>query len=207
MTTLADYVARYSRTPSATVKLDGRTWRDILSLSFSQRFGENIAGGGVVGRTPPITPQIGMAISWTWGYNGQEVAGFTGEVSDTDNTSYPGRWSLQCKDVLWRADKSSQVLVTDPLNEITAKDAIIYLLTHYGGISASRLSIPSLSASGSAWVGSEWVLGVLTPVQWGDVDTESGGTTALKAAAEICSCLGYWLYADSSGVIRARQME
>lgn len=197
----------YTRQPTATVKLDGRPWRSILSLSYSQRFGENIAGGKVDGRDPPVTPRIGMSISWRWGYNGQEVAGCTGEVSDVNDSSYPDRWSLQVKDTLWRADKSSQVIVTDPLNEITAKDAIISILTHYGGIPASRLSIPSLNASGSAWVGSEWVLGVLTPVEWGDPDTESGGTTALKAAAEICSCLGFWLYADASGVIRAKQME
>lgn len=207
MTSLADLITSYSRTPSATVRLDGRPWRDILTLNYNQRFGESISTAGALGRNPPTTPQIGIPISWTWGYNGIEVAGCTGEVSDTDNTSYPGRWALQVKDVLWRADQSSEVLATDPLNEITAKDAIIYLLTHYGGISASRLSIPALNASGSEWTGDEWTLGILTPVQWGDSDTQSGGTTALKAAVEICSCLGFWLYADASGVIRAKQME
>lgn len=196
-----------TRTPTATVTLNGQRWRDILSLGANQQFGEKIATGSVLGRNPPTTPQIGMSVSWAWGYDGDEGAGFTGEVSDTDNTSYPGRWALQVKDVLFRADKSKQVIVTDPLNEITARDAIIYILTHYGGIPASRLSIPALSASGSAWAGSEWVLGVLTPVQWGDVDTDSGGSSALDAAVEICSCLGFWLYADASGIIRAKQME
>ncbi len=207
MTTLTSLVAAYTRTPTATVLLDGRPWRAILKLATHQKFGENISTGAIDGRDPPTTPRIGMALSWKWGYNGYEVAGFTGEIADFTDFSYPDRWSLQAKDVLWRADKSSQVLQTDPLNDITAKAAIVSLLTHYGGISSSRLSIPILSASGSAWGGSEWTLGILTPVQWGDLDTETGGTTALKAAAEICSCLGYWLYADAGGIIRAKQME
>lgn len=207
MTTLADLVAAYTREPSATVYLDGRRWYAISKLSFHQKFKEQIATGTIGGRDPPTTPRIGMAVSWTWGYNGIERAGFTGEVSGFTDFSYPDRWSLQCNDVLWRADKSSQVLQTSPLNDILASAAVRYLLTHYGGISASRVSIPALSASGAAWVGIEWTLGKLTPVQWGDTDTQSGGTTALKAAAEICGALGYWLYADAGGIIRAKQME
>lgn len=200
-------MSTYYRTPTATVRLNGQRWRAILTLGTNQQFGEKIATGSILGRDPPTTPQIGMSISWTWGYGGVERAGVTGEVSDTDNTSYPGRWALQVKDVLFRADKSKQVIVTDPLNEITARAAIIYILTHYGGIPSSRLNIPALNASGSAWAGSEWVLGVRTPVQWGDPDTDSGGSSALDAAVEICSCLGYWLYADASGIVRAKQME
>jgi hypothetical protein len=99
------------------------------------------------------------------------------------------------------------VIATDPLNSITASAAIRYILTHYGGISNSRISLPTFTASGSEWGGSEWTLGILTPVSWGDTETNTGGTTALKAAQEICSVLGYWLYADASGIIRAKQME
>jgi hypothetical protein len=207
MTTLADLVTSYTRTPTATCYLDGKRWRGIQKLARHQKFGESIAGGTADGRDPPTTPRIGMTISWRWGYNGIEKAGFTGEIAGFNDSSYPDRWSLQCKDVLWRADKSSQVLQTDPLNEIAASAAVRYLLTHYGGIPASRLAIPSLPASGAAWGGSEWTLGIETPVQWGDVEQESGGTTALKAAVEICVCLGYWLYADAGGTIRAKQME
>lgn len=207
MTTLADLVASYARTPTATAYLDGRRWYAIQKLSTHQKFGENISTGAIEGRDPPVTPRIGMQIWWRWGYNGVELAGFTGEIAGFTDFSYPDRWSLQCKDVLWRADKSSQVLQTDPLNSILASAAVRYLLTHYGGIAAARLSIPALPASGAAWASSEWTLGILTPVQWGDTDTESGGTTALKAAALICSSLGYWLYADAGGIIRAKQME
>jgi len=207
MPTLADLVNSYTRIPSARCYLDGRRWYGVQKLSTHQKFGEKISTGTAEGRDPPTTPRIGMEIRWSWGYNGVEVNGFTGEISDPSEASYPNRTTLQCKDVLWRADKSSQVLQTDPLNEIAASDAVRYLLTHYGGISSSRLSIPVLPASGAAWAGSEWVLGILTPVQWGDIDQESGGTTALNAAAEICNCLGYWLYADAGGTIRAKQME
>jgi hypothetical protein len=205
--TLADLVASYSRTPTASCYLDGRRWYGVQKLAFHQKFGESIATGIAEGRDPPTTPRIGMSIRWTWGYNGVERAGFTGEIAGFTDSSYPDRWSLQCKDMLWRADKSSQVLQTSPLNDIAASDAARYLLTTYGGIASARLSLPSLPASGSAWGGSEWILGKLTPVQWGDPAQESGGTSALKAAAEIYACLGYWLYADAGGTVRAKQME
>src|SRR5262245_30338721 len=109
MTTLPDLVAAYTRTPSATVLLDGRPWRAILTLAFQQRFRERLSTGEIEGRDPPTTPRIGMTISWRWGYNGQEVAGFTGEISDVVDQSYPDHYKLQCKDVLWRADKAEQV--------------------------------------------------------------------------------------------------
>lgn len=205
--TLASLVTAYTRTPSATVYLNGQRWHRVIALSRAQTFGGAMSGGRVTGREPPVTPTIGMAVSWTWGYNGQEVAGFTGEISDVIDHSYPDRWELEVKDTSWRADKAQQVLATSPLNSITASAAVVYLLNHYGGIPTSRLSIPTLAASGSEWGGAEWTLGVLTPVQWGDTDTGSGGTTALKAAQEICSCLGYWLYCGADGIIRARQME
>lgn len=207
MPTLADYIALRTRKPTATVRLNGQICRAVLSLRTSQAFGSGISTATVVLRDPPTTPQIGMSITWTWGYNGRETAGFTGEISQPARKSYPNRYTLQCRDVLWRADRSKQVIQTDPLNDITASAAIRYILTHYGGISSSRISLPTFSASGSAWVGSEWTLGTLTPVQWGDPDNESGGTSALKAAQEICSVLGYWLYADASGIIRAKQMD
>lgn len=197
----------YAAKPTATVYLDGQRWRAIRTLGRHQKFPENISTGAIEGIDPPVMPRIGMSVRWTWGYNGVESAGFYGEISDYNDFSYPDRWSLSLKDVLWRADKSNQVLQTDPLNEIAASDAVRYLLTHYGGIPASRIQIPSLPASGAAWAGSEWVLGILTPVQWGDVDTGSGGTSALKAAVQICEGLGYWLYADSAGIVRAKLME
>jgi len=198
----------YTRHPNARCYLDGKRWYGITKLSRHEKFGDNIQTGTAEGRNPPTSPRVGMSIRWEWAEDSAApVAGFTGEVSDVSDASYPDRYVLQCKDVLWRADKSSQVLQTDPLNEIAASAAVKYLLNHYGGIANSRLSIPALPASGAAWVGGEWVLGILTPVQWGDPDTESGGTTALKAAAETCSCLGFWLYADAGGRVTAKQME
>jgi hypothetical protein len=207
MPTLADLVASYTRIPTATVRMGGQLCRAVISLRTSQAFGSGIATGTIVLRDPPVAPAIGTPVSWRWGYNGVEVPGFTGEIARPGRKSYPNRWTIECRDVLWRADRSQQVIATDPLNNITASDAIRYILTHYGGIPASRISIPTFSASGSEWGGSEWTLGTLTPVSWGDIENNTGGTTALKAAQEICSVLGYWLYADASGIIRAKQME
>jgi hypothetical protein len=201
MATQASLVALRTRRPTALVRLDGKPWRDIVSLRASQAFGSGIATATVIGRSPPVRPQIGMTISWTWGYAGAAlVPGFTGEIARPARKSYPNRYTVECRDVLWRADRVSQAIETSPLNTITASAAIRYILTHYGGIPTSRISLPTFSASGSAWSGSEWKLGILTAVSWDN-------TTALKACQEICSVLGYWLYADASGIIRAKQME
>jgi hypothetical protein len=207
MPSIGDYVALRTRTPTATVRIGGQIWRAIVSLRTSQAFGSGIATATVIGRSPPVAPAIGTTISWTWGYNGVEVPGFTGEIARPARKSYPNRYTIECRDVLWRADRSNQVIATSPLNSITASAAIRYILVNYGGISNSRISLPTFTASGSEWGGSEWTLGILTPVQWGNTDDNSGGTTALRAAQEICSVLGYWLYADAGGIIRAKQME
>src|SRR5262245_42482025 len=195
---LASRILAYTRVPSISLRLDGRRCLGVISASVSQAFGQGISSGTVVLRNPPTTPQIGMSISWKWGYDGFEVPGLTGEISDPAVLSYPNRWTIQAKDTLQRADLVSQDIATVPLNEITAKAAVEYILSTYGGI--TRMSIPALEASGSAWAGSEWVLGILTPVAWTN-------TTALKAAQDICSALGYWLFCDAGGTVRAVAME
>lgn len=195
---LASRIASKRRTPTATVRIGGRRWSRVLSLSREQSYGQGMSGGTVVGRDPPVTITEGeTTISWTWGYDGYEVAGFTGVVAKILQRSYPNQWSLQVADPLWFANIRRSDIATDPLNNIAASTAIGQILDAAG---VTRMNIPTLSASGSEWVGSEWVLGTLTPVSWTN-------TTALAAAQEICACLGYWLYCDASGVARATLME
>jgi hypothetical protein len=83
------------------------------------------------------------------------------------------------------------------LNSIAASAAAAQLLSAAG---VTRLSLPPLPASGSAWSGGEWVLGTLTPVAWRN-------TTALSAARSIYEAMGYWLYADPGGTVRAVFLE
>lgn len=195
---LADRLAATVRRPTATVRLGGARWRDVLSLSRNQSFGQGVSGGEVVGRNPPVTVVEGeTTISWSWGYDGEEVAGFSGVVSKILQRSYPNQWRLQVADPLWLADIRRKDIATDPLNSIAASAAITQILSDAG---LTRLSIPALPASGSEWVGDEWVLGTLTPVEFGN-------TTALAAAQAICEVLGFWLYADASGVVRATAIE
>lgn len=195
---LAARLAATSRRPTATVRLGGRRWADVLTLSRDQAFGQGIAGGEVVGRNPPAAIVEGeTTISWTWGYDGHEVAGFTGVVTKVLQRSYPNQVRLQVADPLWLADIRRKDIATDPLNSIAASTAVAQILA---GAGLSRLSIPALPASGSAWAGAEWVLGTLTPVSFQN-------TTALAAAQAICEPLGYWLYCDAAGVARAALIE
>lgn len=195
---LASRIAARSRRPTATVTLGGRRWRGVLSLSRSQEYGQGVSTGTVVGRDPPVSIVEGeTTISWSWGYDGYEVAGFTGVVVAATLDSYPNRWTLTVADELWRAEIERKDIETDPLNDIAASEAIRQILE---GAGVARLSIPELSASGSAWAGTEWVLGTLTPVSF-------AGTTALAAAQSIAGTIGYWLYCDAAGVVRAAQLE
>jgi hypothetical protein len=204
---IADYIDRDSRIPTATVSLDGQRWRGVLNLKVSHAFGDDTARATVLGRDPPTVPRSGMPIRWTWGYNGVELDAINGEVTRVLDASYPDRYTLEVKDLLWRAARSKQVITCDPINDVAARDAAVYIATHYSTIPASKLNLPVLNASGTAWGGSEWRLGQLTPIQWGDPETGSGGTTALKAIQDIYGALGYWVYATPSGGITAKLME
>jgi hypothetical protein len=195
------------RTPTATVYLDNKIWRAWLNLRAAHAYGDDYKQGTIVGRAPPTEPRSGMSIRWAWGYNGYELSEISGEVTKILDQSYPDRYKLEVKDILWRAARANQVLATSPLNDVAARDAAVYLLTTYVGIPSSRISLPVLSASGSAWAGSEWILGTQTPVAWGDSDTKSGGTSALKAVQQIYGALGYWVYARPDGTIDAKLME
>lgn len=198
---LATLVTQKQRRPSARVYLDGRQCRvrdQPGAITLSQVFGQAVSSGTVTIVDPPVTPVIGMAIRWVWGYNGSNTAGFNGYVTRVTRRSYPNTWTLTVADPLWKAQLVQQDIVTDPLNSITAKAAVEQILGSYGGITA--MDIPALEANGSAWAGSAWVLGTLTPVSF-------SGTTAAQAAQDICSVLGYWLYADRGGTVRAVQLD
>src|SRR4051812_17972417 len=119
VTTLSDLVAAKSRKPTATVLLGGQVCRAVISLKTSQSFGSGISTGTIVLRDPPVTPTIGTTVSWRWGYNGHETPGFTGEIARPARKSYPNRYTIECRDVLWRADRVQQVIATSPLNTIT----------------------------------------------------------------------------------------
>lgn len=206
---IADRIAAYSRRPTATVRLDGRRWGGWQTLSCRQAYGGGISSGQVTGRAPPVTPVEGSTtITWSWGYDGYEIAGFSGIVTRITDQSYPDRWVLECQDWLWKASYRQMVFVADPINACPASTAITQFLTAAG---IARMAIPPLAASGAAWAGSEWTLGVLTPVVFptgaNPDDANASGTTALAACQEICSVLGYWLYCDASGVVRAALME
>lgn len=195
---LASRLTARSRRPTATVRIGGRRWADVLSLSREQSYGQGVSGGDVVGRNPPVEIVEGeTTISWTWGYDHEEVRGFTGVVRRILQKSYPNQVQLQVADPLWLADIRRRDIATSPLNAIPASDAIEQIL---GGAGITRMSIPALPASGSAWAGSEWILGTLTPVAFPN-------TTALAAAQRICEVMGYWLYCDAGGIVRATPLE
>ena len=194
---LADRIAASSRRPTATVRVGGARWDDWLTLATDESYGGNIGSGGAVGRAPPSGAAIGTPIQWSWGYDGYEEMGFTGVVSGIDTDSYPNRVSLTCADPLWKASRQQKDIATSPLNSIPASAAITQILSSAG---LTRISIPALAASGSAWSGGEWIMGTLTPVAFKN-------STALAAAQRIAESLGYWLYADASGVARAVLLE
>jgi hypothetical protein len=71
----------YTRTPTRTVYLDGKRCYGVVSLRTTQTFGGGVSTGTVVLRDPPVRPTIKMQVRWTWGYDGDEKPGFTGEIA------------------------------------------------------------------------------------------------------------------------------
>lgn len=197
---LADRIAAKSRKPSATLFIGGRRWFGVLAISKREEFGQSVETVTVTGRNPPIVPTAGQALTFKWGYDGYEAQAFNGEVSRILRRSYPNIYTIEGRGILHRAQRVQQDISggVAPYNNIPASDAIRYILETYAGI--TRHAIPALPASGSAWVGSEWMLGTLTPVRW-------ERTTALAAIQEIGSVLGYWIYADVAGIVRALNIE
>jgi hypothetical protein len=192
---LRDLLYASSRRPSVTLRLAGRIALDVLRVRAAIAYGtDGIGSGTVVLRSPPVTPEQGQAITWTWGYNGQEIPGFTGFVVDVQKASYPDTWELGVRDVLWLASREQRAIATVPLNSITANDAIVYILTTYAGL--TRISLPTITRPS----GGTWTLGIQTPVSW-------ARTTALAACQQICKDAGFALYADAGGTVRATQIE
>lgn len=190
---LATAINARTRTPTLVLRVNNRRVSGGLSVNISQQYGQGVGGGTVLLRDPIDTPVPGMPISWQWGYNGFTVPGFTGYIVTPEISSYPNVWSLEVRDVLWLAEREQQTIVTSPLNNITAQNAIRYILETYAGI--TRHDIPDIQMSGGTWT-----LGTLTPVQWDK-------STALAACQEIAATAGYWIYADAGGTVRARLME
>jgi hypothetical protein len=195
MPTLAQLIAMSTRRPTATLYLDGRRCRGVLRITKSEAFGRGVSSATIELRDPPVTPTGGMAVRWTWGYDGVEVPGGTGYVVIPQKHSYPDVWTLECQDVLWLASREQGPIQTSPLNSITAKAAIEYILQTYGG--NPRKQIPTINRPSG---GGAWMLGQLTPVAWDK-------TTALAAAQEIAGTAGWWIYADAGGTVRAVQIE
>jgi hypothetical protein len=197
VTTLAELITSPTRTPTATAILNGRRWPGFLKASVGQEYGQGIGGATVEGRSPPSTPTPGMSIVLRAGYNGFEQPIFTGFVVVPTRASYPRRYSLQCMDVLWLAQQNKQPIAVSPLNDVTARAAIEYILETYAGL--TRHAIPDIKRPSDS--GTDWTLGQLTPVSW------ENETTALAACQQIAQDAGYWLYADAGGTVRARQLE
>lgn len=208
MATLADYVLnRRSRTPTARCFLGSPTrgipaqpvqLADVAgTITIAQNFGQPIAGGTVTLRNPPFTPQIKDTVYIEWGYSWQHVPAFTGFVTDPGHKSYPNTWTLQIKDILWLADftaPSNTPITFDPPNNLTATEVLTRLLRDWAGIPASRIALPVLEQQ----PGVPWMLGTLTPIEFQG--------SPLQACQQICSPLGYWLFADAAGTVRAVQM-
>jgi hypothetical protein len=190
------------------------------AITGSQMFGQPIAGGSIRLRNLPFTPAIKDLIEIFLGYDGNNLPVFTGFVVDPQSQSFPRGWTLQFKDILWIADfpvqastagqviydtsgnpvgvQESAIVLDGPggtPNNVPANDAIMRLLRDWAGIPEFRIQVPTLEQS----PGVPWVLGTLSPVVW-------SGVSPLQACQQICETLGYWLFADYSGFVRAVKM-
>lgn len=161
-------------------------------ISLSQSFGQPIAGGSVVIKDPPFDIRIKDTIEIHLGYDNQVVPVFLGFVTNPAEQAYPNEWQVTVQDILWLADFSTTGDTGINLgNDKTANEVLTILLRDWAGIPESRIAIPTLEQS----PGTPWMLGKLTPIAFQG--------SPLAACQEICGALGYWLFADAGGVVRA----
>lgn len=190
------------------------------AVTLDYAFGQAIDSGTVQFRDIPFEPLIKDLIEIWMGYDGNLQPVFTGLVTNPGRQGFPKGWNVQFANILQIADfpveqsKGTIVYddagdpvavnydaivllntVTNTPNSITANEAITRLLRDWAGIPAFRIQVPPLQD----FVGHLWVLGKLHPVAW------SGGSP-LQACMQICDALGFWLYCDYSGYVRAVYM-
>lgn len=195
---LAQYVASHYRRPTAHVYIDGMPVRipdESGVINLASAVGQPISGGTIQIYRPSFTPEIRMPVVVTWGYNGFEVYAFHGFVIDPARQSYPRRFPLNVRDILWLADFPVQKEDLNLGNNLTANEALVILLRDYSGIPEDRILLPAFEQE----PGVPWLLGQLTPIAFGRV-------SPLQACLMICDPLGMYLYADEGGYVRARQI-
>lgn len=187
------------------------------AITFAQQVGQPIAGGSVSLRGMTFSPQIKDVIEIYLGYDGDLAVQFTGFITAPMRQAFPRGWTLQFRDILWIADfpiqQSKGEVVYDPEtgdpltvsydaivldgpggtpNDVPATEAAVRLLRDWAGVPEFRIQLPTLETAS----GQPWILGKLSPVAW-------SGVSPLQAAQQIFDALGYWLFADYAGYIRA----
>jgi len=196
MPSLATLLSYAWRRPTVTLRINGARVPGVVSAEVTQEAMQDLSTATVEVIDVAFVPEAGMPISWTWGLSGVEVPGFTGYITSVQQVSYPAGFRLVCADVLWLAQRQTRDVETSPLNDISATDAITYLLATYAGI--TRVSLPTIARPSDS--GTAWNLGHLTPVSFQN-------TTTLNACQQIARTAGYWLYADAGGTVRAVLLE
>ena len=156
MPSLATLLGYAWRRPTVTLRINGRRCSGVVSVEVTQEVMQGLATSTVEVVDPPVTPVGGMAIAWTWGLSRVEVPGFTGYILRPEQASYPPVWRLSCADALWPASVYQADIATDPLNEITAKAAIEYILglagiTRIAPVAGLVGSPGTARKSGMAW--------------------------------------------------------
>lgn len=185
------------RRPTARVYVNGSRFQlpdTSGAISLGWAVGQPIAGGSIRVMNVPFEPAIKMPVVVEWGFDWNHVYGFHGFVVNPQRAAYPKYWNLAVQDILWLADFPVQKEPINLLNNMTANEAMRRLLHDYSGIPLSRIEIPDLEQS----PGVPWLLGTMTPILFNG--------SPLQGCIQICDALGYQLYADEGGVVRARKM-
>lgn len=186
-----------TRRPTAKVYFDGYQFRipnvqGAISLAWA--VGQPIAGGSIRVVDAQFPLEIRMPVVVEWGFDWNHVYGFHGFVTNPQRAGYPKAWTIQVKDILWLADFAVMKDSINLLNNKTALQVMRILLNEYSGIPLSRIALPDFEQS----PGVPWLLGTMTPIEF------TG--SPLQACIQICDVLGYYLYADEGGMIRARKV-
>jgi hypothetical protein len=232
MANLQNYIDASIKDPSLTVWIDGSKIRDIVSAEVQYNLQDSITTATITTITDPgSSPEDRVRIYQ--GYYGKERRTFTGIVDSIEKSEADGTYTVSCRDLLKKAIDT--FLVQEVKFGIDVENGKYYYSSYAGGngdvfdiyeydnydamVANHPETAENYSAEGvKAEAVVQWLLAMSGLVEgqeilvdstefWiGDITPASFHlTTVYDAVQQICDLIGWYVFCDTSGIVRFKQ--
>lgn len=229
---LREKVDAKTKTPTATVKYEGKSTRDVLSIdvSYSINNALNTATIRSLNR-PPAEPEGKVIV--TQGYDGKEVLVFTGLIDSIQQDEYATTYTVICRDMLKKA--MDTFLVQEVkfgidvetghffYSTYTNNDGGTFTVHEYESLSALNAAHPETTDNYSpegvkAEAVVQWLLVMCGLAEGTEIQVDptefwlgdlSPATFHLQSVydsiQQICELIGWYVFCDVGGVVRFKK--